>query len=256
MKRLILSITYIAFVLISSAGSKTTIHNSNAGSLCQVLSQEQIDTCTEIILTGKLNSADIQLLRRMAGYAEHKGDRTGRLTYLDLSEARIISDKHPYLTVGAEDAHLYLYSKIVSTGGGTSNYDNKPTVRSTGMAEGHDATTIPITLGSWWYYNKNCAVLNVESDEDINKVKCSHAYKVTDNKKKGIIFQSMRHIKGHHLRKVDGQWQWSSHLRKNRFSYDMFYGCPNLKVVILPSSIKRETWVWVNNGGIKYYVKQ
>lgn len=254
MKKEILFIAFVAFGMISSAEGKTTVHNPNAGGLCKVLSQEQFDTCTEIVLTGKLNSADIQLLRRMAGFRAHKDDKTGRLTYLDLSGARIISDKHPYLTVDAEDAHLYLYQKVVSTNP-TADYFGTPTVRSNGRAEGHDVTTSAVVLGSYWDYKKNFAVLNIENEEDINKVKCYSSYKVTDNKKSGIQFQSMRHIKGHHLKKVDGQWQWCSHLRKDRFSFDMFYGCPNLKVVIFPNSDKRDSQVWVYNGGIQYYTK-
>ena len=61
-------ILILTFCVAFLTEAKTIIHNPNAGGLNQFLSQVQIDTCTEVILTGELNSADIRLLRRMAGY--------------------------------------------------------------------------------------------------------------------------------------------------------------------------------------------
>ncbi len=110
MKRILLiaSVVMLSFVAYAQHRVGTTIHNSNAGELCKVLSQEQIDTCTKVILTGKLNSEDLRLLRRMAGYREHDGEKVGRMFFLDLSEVRFESDKKPYLSVDAEKAHLCL----------------------------------------------------------------------------------------------------------------------------------------------------
>lgn len=98
-----------AFCTILLTEARTTIHNPQAGNLSQVLTQAQIDTCSVLVVNGELNSADLKILRRMAGYKEHEGDRVGRLAYLDLSGARFKSDKKPYLSVDAEMAQEDFY---------------------------------------------------------------------------------------------------------------------------------------------------
>ena len=236
----------LTFCMAFLAEAKTTIHNPNAGSLCQVLSQEQIDTCTNVILTGELNSEDLRLLRRMAGYKEHDGDKVGHLVYLDLSGVRFKSDKKPYLSVDAEKAHLYLYQKNYYTSNLSDHFET-PSVRTT-----RNVTGTGLSGGDSWGYKKNFAVLNL--NDTVNLYHPSF-YEMTSGKRKGVKFHSLRRIKGHHLKKVNGQWLWSSYIRKGRFCPDMFYGCSNLKVVILPDSYKRDPRVWVQDGGIKYYSK-
>ena len=234
----------LTFCIVFLTEAKTTVHNPNAGGLCQVLSQEQIDTCTNVILTGELNSEDLRLLRRMAGYKEHDGDKVGQLVYLDLSGVRFKSDKKPYLSVNAEKACLCLYQ--------TTFYTNpkqglkKPSVRI------HEATESPYILGSSWGYRKNFAFLDLD---DTAELETADSYRMTSKKKKGIHFQSLRHIRGHHIKKVNGEWIWSSHIRRGQFCYDMFYGCPNLKAVVLPKSGKCCNRVFVYKDEIDYYSK-
>ena len=242
-----LLILILTFCMAFLAEAKTTIHNPNAGGLCQVLSQEQIDTCTEVILTGELNADDLRLLRRMAGYREHDGDKVGRLVYLDLSGVRFKSDKKPYLSVNAEKSHLCLYQHVVYTS--LEESFSKPSVRAGLYGGGHEVTEIPYILGSSWGYRKNYALLNLD---DTAKLETADSYRMTSKKKKGIHFQSLRHIRGHHLKKVNGDWIWSSHIRRGQFCYDMFYGCPNLKVIVLPKSVKCCNRVWIYKDGIEY----
>ena len=232
----------LTFFIVFLTEAKTTVHNPNAGSLCQVLSQEQIDTCTKIILTGELNSEDLRLLRRMAGYKEHNGDKVGHLVYLDLSGVRFKSDKKPYLTVNAEKARLFLYQDVI--------YTSPEESFSKRSARGCKATEIPYILGSSWGYRKNFALLNFD---DSVEVVSADSYRMTSKKQKGIHFQSLRNIRGHHVKKVNGEWIWSSHIRRGQFCYDMFYGCPNLEVVILPESGKCCDRVFVYKDGIDYY---
>ena len=66
----------VAFCAVLSANAVTTINIPKAGGLSQTLSQEQMDTCTMIVLTGELNSEDLRLLRRMT-----KLDAWNTLTY-------------------------------------------------------------------------------------------------------------------------------------------------------------------------------
>ena len=240
----------LAFCMAFLTEAKTIIHNPIAGGLSQVLSQVQIDTCTEVILTGELNSADIRLLRRMAGYKEHEEDKVGKLVYLDLSGVRFKSDKKPYLSVDAEKAHLFLYQDVVYTSPEESF--SKPSARGGMYESGHKATQIPYILGSSHGYRKNFALLNL--DDTVETVNAD-SYRMTSKKKKGIHFQSLRNIRGHHVKKVNGEWIWNSHIRKGQFCYDMFYGCPNLKVIVLSISGKCCNRVFVYKDEIEYYTK-
>lgn len=76
--------------------SRTTCINvRKAGTLSSLLTQEQKDTCTRLLIMGKINSADIVTIREMAG-------ENGCLEGIDLSGVRIVSSKKPYLRI--EDA--------------------------------------------------------------------------------------------------------------------------------------------------------
>ena len=82
MKRIILfSICAMAMMLCHA---QTTVRVKKAGTLETVLSASQQDTCRHLIVKGKLNSADLQVLRRMAGWADGAG-RTGQFPGCPLS---------------------------------------------------------------------------------------------------------------------------------------------------------------------------
>lgn len=73
-----------------------------AGTLDEMLSDEEKGTITKLIVKGPINSADIRLLRKMAGANDEitfEGWRGGSLIKLDLSEAEILKDNHPYATI-------------------------------------------------------------------------------------------------------------------------------------------------------------
>ena len=192
-----------AFCAILFAEARiTTIHNPYPGGLSRMLNPAERDTCSVLVVSGELNSADLKILRRMAGYMEQEGDKVGRLAYLDLSGARFKSDKNPYLYVDAELAHLYLYQKSYYTSNLTDQY-HSPSIGSASLSG--------LEGGNSWGYRKNFAVLNLYNTTDLYY---PTSYRMTSREKKGIRFQSMRHIKGHHLKKVKGEWIWSSHIRK------------------------------------------
>ena len=244
---------YVGTVVLSEA--KTTIRNPSPGALCQVLSPEQQDTCKSLEIIGKLNFEDIRLLRRMAGYDEQNGGKTGRLEYLDLSGALFESSKKSYLSVDAEKARLFLYQKQVSTNA-QSNYDYKPSVKNGGrvgdFATERTGSSVPVLLGSSWSYGKNYALLDYNGKDYVSN---STSYEVTNRKGGGVRFQSLRHIKGHHLKKVNKRWVWSSHISKGRFCFDMFYGCSRLKTVVLSGNAECCSRVRIHKDGIKYFAK-
>ncbi len=74
---------------------------TNAGTLKDLLTEAEKYSVTCLTISGPLNSDDIRFLRMLAG-ATTDGNwnnrRGGNLRVLDLSKARIISDKNPYLT--------------------------------------------------------------------------------------------------------------------------------------------------------------
>ena len=78
----ILPLIFVAFIC-TSINAQTLVKLKKPGTLEQILSQEQKDTCSFIVIEGKINSADIKVLRRMAGYKE-EGFNTGQLEVLDL----------------------------------------------------------------------------------------------------------------------------------------------------------------------------
>lgn len=84
------------------------------GQLSTVLDAVQQATVSRLKITGPLNSADIRLIRSMAGaiadatpWLERTG---GNLTAIDLSEARLTYDENPYLTTRAESTWTHSWT--------------------------------------------------------------------------------------------------------------------------------------------------
>lgn len=85
---------------------------SESGSLEELLSQEEKENTTMLRVNGPLNTADILLLRKMAGAIEEPFDifswRGGALRYLDLTNASIVSDQHPYYSRPASETWTHV----------------------------------------------------------------------------------------------------------------------------------------------------
>ena len=91
-----------------------SVEVKKAGTLATLVSAEEQQNLTALTVSGRLNSADVKVLRRMAGAADRDvtaGDKacspngqepgtlpTGQLRHLDLSRARFENDDAPYLT--------------------------------------------------------------------------------------------------------------------------------------------------------------
>lgn len=238
----------VAFCAVLSANAVTTINIPKAGGLSQTLSQEQMDTCTMIVLTGELNSEDLRLLRRMAGYREHEGDKAGRLEYIDLSKVRFKSDREPYLSVDAEKARLCLY-RLEDNPTRQESFST-PSVR--GSMYGSTTVTDTYSYMEPTGDRKNYALLDLDDNTEVG---VRYSYRMTGKEKKGRRFKNLRHIKGHQLEEVNGKWIWSSYIHKGEFCYDIFYGCPNMKVVIMPESSKCCERVRIYHDGIAYNTK-
>lgn len=71
MKNLFLFIAF-CFSLYASSQEPVKVKVIEPGTLSSLLTQAQQDTCQYLVVSGKLNSADIKVLRKMAG-AESSG---------------------------------------------------------------------------------------------------------------------------------------------------------------------------------------
>ena len=83
---------------------------TEAGTLSQVLTDEEKENLKSLKINGPLNSSDIIVLRKMLGahddspFTEWRG---GSLRYLNIENASIVSDKMPYLTEKASGGWTY-----------------------------------------------------------------------------------------------------------------------------------------------------
>ena len=72
------------------------INVSTAGTLQSLIPFEQKYEITDLTLTGNLNGDDIRFIREMAGIDYAKESTDGKLAYLNISEASIVSGGKPY----------------------------------------------------------------------------------------------------------------------------------------------------------------
>ena len=72
------------------------VNVSTAGTLQDLIPFEQKYEITDLTLTGNLNGDDIRFIREMAGIDYAKASTDGKLAYLDMSEANIVSGGKPY----------------------------------------------------------------------------------------------------------------------------------------------------------------
>lgn len=87
---------------------------NKAGTLGQMLTQQEMENLTSLTVSGPLNSLDIAILRKMAGAVNYSSleEWRGSLTVLNLEKATIKSDDSAYLT---EKAHGW-YSRTTTVG--------------------------------------------------------------------------------------------------------------------------------------------
>lgn len=98
-----------------SKGSEKYVKLDRKTRLKDVLTISEMETLHSLKVTGRLNGADVKLLRRMAG-AVDDGDYMswiGSLQNLDLSQATFTNDKeNPYLQVNAAESKVKLWRDI------------------------------------------------------------------------------------------------------------------------------------------------
>ena len=231
-------------LFVGSLCAQTEVHVKKAGTLSSLLIREQQDTCTSLIVSGRLNSADIKVLRRMAGYEEN--GKCGKLTALDLREAKFVKDEEPFMSLDAAECGLAgtalpdrYFPNVTSApselwNGERSIFQYKPKF-FLGYSR-KDAVT-ERTAPAVEYNCKAYAPLMVdkESEGDFR-----FALGITDAlwHEMNVTYR-VTSFKGHRITRTEGnRYVLHAHLLKNVFSADMFYGCKHLREVVLPCRIK------------------
>ena len=217
----------ILFSLSAYSQEPVKVNVTKPGTLSTLLTEAQKDTCQYLVVSGKLNSADIKVLRRMAGAKGH-----GRLKTLDLKDARIVSCEEPYLTI--RDAEETIYPNI-SVELGSMNGVFAP--RS---ADRWGEPLVQVYKANYIFPG----TAQIKPD----------AQAITENMPRWKMLTKQKiHTKGHYVtRSKDEHYTYSAFTCKKMFCEDMFYGCPNLRIVIIPSKGKINEKVAVFDNPIRY----
>lgn len=248
----------------------TCINVKKAGTLETLLTQEQKDTCSQLRIMGKINSADIITLRKMAG-------ENGQLWKLDLSGARIVASKEPYLVVENAEDKLSLWSRYVQGGYSDASgwvripdseresffehrnrdwgaYQNKqytsnperymrPTPYRIPSRERTRVSGFWESFKRWWsgdsYSYGQTAICLFE--ETLGQVPSRKPKKMKPT-----------HLKGHRLERDGEGYILTAHTAKNSFCQDMFYHCPKLRLVIVPLKASLDERSIVRQSHISY----
>ena len=96
-KKSMLSIALTLFCTASFAQTKVTL--DKAGELSQKIKQAEKFTITSLIVSGSINSDDVRFLREMAGRDMDGNETDGKLSSLDLSDAKIVMGGGNYYKV-------------------------------------------------------------------------------------------------------------------------------------------------------------
>ena len=96
-KKSMLSIALTLFCTASFAQTVVTL--DNAGDLSKKINETEKFTITSLIVSGSINSDDVRFLREMAGRDMDGNETDGKLSSLDLSDAKIVMGGGNYYKV-------------------------------------------------------------------------------------------------------------------------------------------------------------
>lgn len=276
MKQIIFIIAYVLSCLFVTAqpegaafpGGITCINVETAGTLESLLTQEQKDTCSQLRVIGRINSADIITLRNMAG-------ENGCLKKLDLSGASIVASKEPYLQI--EDAEkkimLWEYSvrkRSVNFPGDKRFFYEREVNKNRGWGTPYQDKLYPSSPGRYLSpspYQVPYRERAYSGGYDDPYYIMGKSNELSSNKRTGIClfednlkrvkhgeFIPMKPIrfKGHRLKRKGDSYILSAHTEKNSFCRDMFYKCPMLKQVIVPLKVSFNERLTIAGSNIEF----
>ena len=228
--------------------AQDTVYVKKAGSLSDLLSPEKQESCTMLVLSGKLNSADIRLLRRMAGYSEN-GEKGGKLKYLSLKDCSLVKDKEPFMVLDAQKEHLSgtaLPAVVVTLQFGKGILSEmKKTVHSyqPEFYLGHFTDERILSETSTYKDIINSHVN--EGSKPILRNVGDFRFGFNMNDAKWAEMKALRIIKfeGHQIVRQGDKYEIRAYLSGKSFPHDTFYKCHKLKTLVLPKKMKLNTFV-------------
>lgn len=251
----------ISFAVVASSSAQTQVEVKKAGTLGQLLTQAQQDTCSALVLSGKLNAEDLKVLRRMAGFKE-EGHSTGRLAFLDLDKCKMKKSKEPFMVLDAAkeflagtgkaaweqfNDHVNMSSPYRRT---TSRYDpmfilghrsDKPVQGDLANQElqlmyGRIGGTLAIPMKFLY---------PAEGDFHFDQG-------LTEEEWENLKRMGLRKGHGYEIIREGSRYTLHLYTRKNRFSQAAFYKCPHLKALIFPRTALIEMSVQDPNSRIHF----
>ena len=261
-----------ALLCVANTFAVTTVKVKKAGTLSSLLTPEQLDTCTALAIRGKLNSADIKVLRRMAG--GDGGD--GHLGLLDLSKAKIESSYEPYLVLDAADEYLVgaAYAKQVRMRSyGNTRYEKIYEVQKCGpayalnyrsdekyavvrpaylMRETNVVSPLPPKRMFEGQASRHGIVESKEHVTLVSKDEFVFRRGVSDVEWLKLTRAGLHKFPGHELRKDGERYKLYCSTKKGVFSADFFYKCPHLKIVMLAKKVYLDESIIVCDDAVRY----
>ena len=254
--------------------AETIVKTKKPGTLGSLLTQEQQDTCTTLVIEGKLNSADIRVLRRMAGYRED-GFSTGHLKKLDMRKANFTTDKEPFLKLNADEERLIAIARP-EYGGSYSPHGDENYYRVSNPGRGGEVKSYPLSRNIYYIPH---FVLNAEEDairpsiESVyigqneqgapafvgaeknppNFIGADFTKQFSKKDRRKVRSSNLIKQAGHELEYIDNHYVWKISLKDDLFTQDMFYKCPLLEEVALPNGMTLSDLVEVRGDKIRYY---
>lgn len=254
MKKFFLTIVCFAFAC-TLTNAQRIVQVDVPGGLFQIVNVEPVDSCSNLVVSGKLNSEDIHILRHLCGYEAdcHKG-LVGKVAHLDMRGASFVTDRHPYMTLNSvEDA---IYGWVMP--GYYSGFQGLLVIKQPGL---NGSTTK--TWGGAPFYEPS---LLIAGRKDLH-FQSSYGWKSMQGElvdmskpvgRKGwrrARNRWMTKLKAHKLtHDASGACLLAVSLRKGKASYDMFYKCPAVQTVIMPTGTKFIDGVYVYDLKVKYFV--
>jgi hypothetical protein len=247
----------------------TFINVKKAGTLESLLTQEQKDTCSRLMIVGKINSADIVTLRKMAG-------ENGSLAILDLSGARIVESKEPYLVIEDAEQHIMLWRHWVQGGPSYTPRDwieipeserveyNKRSWRPTYQDKKYPSSPSRYMLPSRYNvpYRERTRVSGFretfkkwwsgDSNTYGQTAICLFEDSLMELPGRKILKMKPIRLKGHRLERKGDKYVLTAHTVRGSLCSDMFYDCPKLKHVIVPLNLSRNERVAIRGSRVNY----
>jgi hypothetical protein len=213
--------------MVSEEESPTVIDVATAGTFENLIYNEYYSNCydlTALKVTGNLNGSDIRFLRKMAGRKEDGSETSGKLTYLDLTDAKIVA-------------------------GGSYYYKPK---------SGVEYTTENNVAGDYMFYFCNLETIKFPSTvTKLGKKVCAHLPQPDGNENVGddyigtftsiIIPDGVTYIDNY-------AFAWNQNLASielpnslKEMGYHIFYRCDALTTLNIPNSVEKDngyTFMW------------